>query len=299
MAGIPAAEVYLDAPLVRRLLARQCPHLADEHVEAFAQGWDNEIFAVGPSLLARLPRRQAAAALVANELLALPRLAPQLPLPVPVPVFAGCPQDGYPWPWTITPRLPGHRASDTPADGRGAAASGLAAFLAALHVPAQADAPVNPFRGVPLAARARDWEPRIREVAGETALAAWRRAAQAPGWPGAPVWLHGDLHPLNLLLHRDASMAAVVDFGDVCGGDPASDLAVAWLMFDAGDRQRFRAAAGLSAGYDRFVWWRAWAWGLGLAAVFSLASDNLPALAGIARHGLAEALADAEFSATG
>jgi aminoglycoside phosphotransferase (APT) family kinase protein len=292
VAGIPPAEVHIDATLVRQLLARQCPHLADEHVESFAHGWDNEMFAVGPDLLVRMPRRQASAALIDNEVLTLPRLAPRLPVPVPVPVFAGRPQAGYPWSWTIVPRLPGHRAADGAVPTRGAAVDGLAAFLVALHAAADPDAPQNPFRGVPLAARRESWAPRIRAVAGAAALAAWQRAAAAPTWPGGPVWLHGDVHPLNVLLHADGGLAGVIDFGDVCAGDPASDLAVAWLMFDADARARFQAACSLSGAYDEAVWTRAWAWALGLACVFSQASDDMPALAAIARHGLAETLGD-------
>ena len=295
MAGIPPAEVRLDAALVRRLLARQCPHLADDHVESFAHGWDNEIFAVGPGLLVRLPRRAAAAALVAHEVLALPRLAGRLPVPVPVPVFTGSPQRGYPWSWTVVPRLPGHRAVDTPVSGRATAADGLATFLLALHTPADADAPANPFRGVPLAARTSSWEAGIREIAGDAALARWRQHASGPEWPADGVWLHGDLHPLNLLLHADGGLAGVLDFGDVCAGDPAADLAVAWLMFDPPARARFRATCTLAGSYDEGVWARAWAWALGLACVFARASDDLPALASIARHGRQQVLADAEF----
>ena len=265
-------------------------------MEAFSNGWDNELFALGPGLLVRLPRRQAAAALIEHEIVFLRRLAPRLPIPVPVPVFAGRPAAGYPWRWTVVPRLPGRSAAGMPVAARAASAPGLAAFLTALLVPADADAPVNPFRGVPLAARADGWLPRIRAVAGEGALADWRRAAAAPTWSGAPLWLHGDPHPMNLLLGVDGGLNGVVDFGDICAGDPASDLAVAWLAFDAPSRARFRAQCNLSGIYDAAVWTRAWAWALGLAAVFAQSSDNMPALAGIARHGLTETLADAEFT---
>ncbi len=299
VADIPAAEVRIDVRLVTRLVAEQCPHLADPHVVAFGHGWDNDLFALGPDLLVRLPRRRAAAVLIDHEIAALPRIAPLLPTPVPVPVFAGRPAHGYPWRWTVVPRLPGHSAAGVPVAGRSAAAAGLADFLVALHVPAAADAPDNPFRGVPLAARAEQWGPRILRVAGERALADWHRAAAVPEWPGAPLWLHGDVHPMNLLLGADGGLRGVIDFGDVCSGDPASDLAVAWLMFDAGSRRCFRARCSLSGKYDAAVWARAWAWALGLAAVFQLSSDDLPQLAGIARHGLAETLADPEFSAAG
>ncbi|MGC3993797.1 MAG: aminoglycoside phosphotransferase family protein [Propionicimonas sp.] len=295
MPRIPAAEVSPDAALVRRLLADQCPHLADEHVEAFSHGWDNELFALGPDLLVRLPRRAAAAELIGHEILALPRLAPRLPVPVPVPVFAGRPGHGYPWPWTVVPRLPGHSATEVPVRDRAPAADGLAAFLVALHRPAEADAPVNPFRGVPLTARAADWGPRIRTVAGEDAWRRWQECAAAPAWSGPPVWLHGDPHSLNLLLHSDGTLAGVIDFGDVCAGDPAGDLSVAWLAFDAPARSEFQASCTRSGAYDGGAWGRAWAWALGLACVFALASDDMPALAAVARHGLAEALSDPPF----
>ncbi|HSK32290.1 MAG TPA: phosphotransferase [Propionicimonas sp.] len=296
MAEIPAAEVRIDAALVSRLLNDQCPHHADPHVEAFGNGWDNELFALGPDLLVRLPRRRAAAALIEHEIAFLPRLAPRLPVPVPLPVFAGGPAHGYPWRWTVVPRLPGRSAAHVPVAGRAAAATGLAAFLTALHRPAEADAPVNPFRGVPLAARAEGWPPRIRAVAGQAAVADWQQAAEAPVWSGAPLWLHGDPHPMNLLLGADGALTGVLDFGDICAGDPASDLAVAWLAFDAPARDRFRDECSRSDAYDAAIWTRAWAWALGLAAVFAQSSDNMPALAAIARHGLAETLADAEFT---
>lgn len=295
MANIPEAELVIDADLVSRLLAAQCPHLDDPHVEAFAHGWDNEIFALGPSLLVRLPRREAAAHLIEHEVAALPRLAPLLPAPVPVPVFAGQPSAEYPWCWTVVPRLPGTSAADRPPADRDAAAPGLAEFLAALHRPAPESAPANPFRGVPLAARQQGWEPRITQVAGDAAWERWQQAASAPEWVAGPVWLHGDPHPMNLLLHADGSLAGVIDFGDVCSGDPASDLAVAWLMFTPGARRTFRDEYTRLTGARPQLWSRAWAWALGLSAVFAQASDNLPALAGIAAHGLTQTLADPEF----
>ena len=296
MARIPAADLSIDAALVSRLVAEQCPHHADPHVEAFGHGWDNDLFALGPDLLVRLPRRQASAVLIEHEIAFVPRLAPRLPVPVPLPLFSGRPGSGYPWRWTVVPRLPGHSAADMPVERRARATDGLAGFLTAMHVPAEADAPVNLFRGVPLAARAEGWIPRIRAVAGEAALAHWQRAAAVPAWQGAPLWLHGDPHPMNLLLGADGGLTGVVDFGDVCAGDPASDLSVAWLAFDGPARARFRAQCSLSGTYDAAIWNRAWAWALGLAAVFSQSSDDMPALAGIARHGLAETLADGEFT---
>ena len=47
-------------------------------------------------------------------------------------------------------------------------------------------------------------------------------------WSGPPVWIHGDLHPCNLLV-TDGRLSAVLDFGNLTAGDPATDLSVAWM----------------------------------------------------------------------
>lgn len=299
MANIPGAEVHIDSEMVTALLRQQAPHLASLPVEPLAHGWDNEIFALGPGLLARFPRRRDAATLIEHEIACVPRLADRLPVRIPVPVHAGWPGLSYPWRWTVVPRLPGIVAAESTIAERGKAAAALAAFLVALHTPADSDAPHNMFRGVPLTDRAADLAPQIRTVAGATALAAWHRQVVAPNWPPPPAWIHGDLHPMNLLLGADHSLVGVIDFGDVCAGDPASDLAVAWLMFDATGREQFRSACTATGNYDSQVWGRAWAWALALSSAFSLASDDLPVLAAIADHGLAETLTDAEFGPLG
>lgn len=53
------------------------------------------------------------------------------------------------------------------------------------------------------------------------------------------MWLHGDLHPANVRT-ADGMVCGVIDFGDLCAGDPAYDLAAAWLLLpdDAADRYR-------------------------------------------------------------
>jgi aminoglycoside phosphotransferase (APT) family kinase protein len=123
-------------------------------------------------------------------------------------------------------------------------------------------------RGVPL--RTRDAAVRRRVERGlvpdgERALALWDRLVSTPAWTGPPLWLHGDPHPGNLVVSDDGSLAAVVDFGDLTSGDPATDLATAWLVLDAAGRERFRAALA-----DRYpigdpVWARARGWAMTMA----------------------------------
>ena len=68
--------------------------------------------------------------------------------------------------------------------------------------------------------------------------AVWDDAVAAPAWEGPPVWVHGDLHPANVVV-ADGTLAGVVDFGDLFAGDPAWDLAAAWVLLPAGAAARF------------------------------------------------------------
>ena len=273
----PAAEVDVDVPLVRALLRDQHPDLADLPLEVVADGWDNVIVRLGDLLAVRLPRRAAAAALIEHEQRWLPEIAQRVAaiVPVPDPVRTGRPALGYPWSWSIVRWLPG-----TPAGTRTGGvqvAETLAAFVDLLHVPAPEDAPVNPVRAVPLATRSDavltrlDAEdvPRARELA-----AVWRAAAALPAYAGPPVWVHGDLHPFNVLVEEAPSggtrLAAVVDFGDLTAGDPAVDLATAWLTLDREARRTFRAHVTA----DDDTWERARGWAVSIASSLSLSDDR-------------------------
>ncbi|MET1001735.1 MAG: aminoglycoside phosphotransferase family protein [Acidimicrobiia bacterium] len=289
---MPAAEVDIGPDLVRGLLTDQHPDLAGLPLVDVAHGWDNVIYRLGTELTVRIPRRAMSAALAEHELRWLPELAPRLPLPIPAPVRAGRPGRGYPWSWSVTPWFDGDIAARAEPDDFTAAGEALGLFVRALNQPAPSDAPVNPYRGVPLTERdavTRDRINLLGTAIDQTAVAAsWTASVNAPPWSGPPLWLHGDLHPANLLV-RDGRLAAVIDFGDITGGDPASDLAAAWMWLPAGVRPIFRAAAG---GADDDTWLRARGWALSHAlAVLHNAADN-PLMAGIGRATLDAVLVD-------
>ncbi len=242
--GTPAAEFAIDDALVSGLLADQHPDLARLPLRAVGEGWDNATYRLGDHLAVRLPRRAAAASLIAHEQTWLPRLADQLALPVPTPYRIGAPGLGYPWRWSVLPWLNG-----TPADQSEPSLSqarAFAAFLRSLHVPAPADAPTNPVRGVPLEQRARAVEERIHRLAGRTSLITpriteiWDAALNAP-IDVPPTWLHGDLHPRNVLVEHEV-ITGVIDWGDITSGDRATDLASIWMLF-AEPRARHDALA--------------------------------------------------------
>ncbi|WP_426592187.1 aminoglycoside phosphotransferase family protein [Cellulomonas sp. McL0617] len=284
----PVPEIDVTASLVRTLLDEQHPDLADLPLTWAGTGWDNAIWRLGGDLAARFPVRAVAAPLVEHEQAWLPVLAPLLPVDVPVPVRVGVPSSTYPWPWSVVRWFDAVPAHHTPVVDRSAWAADLAEVFLALHRPAPADAPVNPFRGSPVP---RD--PIVERLGtldlpdADRVLQRFRELADAPAWVGPPLWLHGDPHPANLLVH-DRALRAVIDFGDVTSGDPASDLSTAWLTFDADGRAAFRDRLGP----DEATWRRAQAWALHMAVVLMMHPVDHPMLAQIGRHGLAQALAE-------
>ncbi len=294
----PHAEVVVDATIVARLLAAQHPDLAELPLSLLGSGWDNVLFRLGDDLLVRVPRRYAAAALVEHEQRWLPELAPRLPVPVPVPVRVGRPGEGFPWHWTVARWLPGEPLASATITHPTALAEDLAAFLVALHQPAPPDAPLNPYRGVPLPARHE------RTMAGIEALRpadgvepaavarCWERLAATPPWDGPPQWLHGDLHPANVLV-AGGRLTAVIDFGDLTAGDPACDLAVAWMVFPPGTRAAMRRAY---PGLDDDTWTRARAWALALGVAYLQGADDDPVLHRLGRNTLRAVLDNADGS---
>lgn len=288
---MPAAEIDVSEGLVRSLLEEQHPDLADRPLRLAANGWDNVLFRVGEDLVARLPRRQMAVPLVEHEQRWLPQLAPHLPLPVPAPVRIGRPGAGYPWPWSICRWTEGESALVSPPADLGATALLLGRFLAALHRPAPPDAPANPYRGVPLGERTERTLAAIDElgdaVDGHRVRAVWEELLQLPAWDRPPVWVHGDTHPGNLVV-RDGRVVAVVDFGDLTAGDPASDLVVAWMLLPAEHRPAFRRAAG--ADDDPALWDRGRAWALAIGLSLLATSADNPPYRAMSRHTIDQVL---------
>ncbi|MEV0644860.1 aminoglycoside phosphotransferase family protein [Phytomonospora sp. NPDC050363] len=239
----------ITADLIRDLLRDQHPDLADHPLRLGARGWDNQLWRLGDDLAVRLPwATPSADALLRKEHTWLPALASRLPLPVPVPQRLGEPSERFPRPWLVTTWVPGEPADRAPATRAEESADALAAFLTALHLPAPAGAPAGRDRGTRSPDRAERFAGQLATAAErglvedpDAVRAVWEDAAAAPEWTGPPLWLHGDLHPANVLT-ADGTFCGVIDFGDLFAGDPAWDLAAAWILLPDGAVDRFHAA---------------------------------------------------------
>lgn len=290
-----ADEADVDEALVRRLLAAQAPpwaHLPLRPVEP--PGTDNVMVRLGEDLVVRLPRTAGAAAGLDKEQRIVPLLAAHLPVPVPVPVLAGVAQDGWPWPWSVSPWLPGSPPAPGSVDARVAGQLGdVVAALRALdtrrHAP---EGPLHSYRGDPLVERDADTRECLRQCGGLLDVvrvgAAWDRAVDVDEHRDAPVWIHADLQPGNLLVGPHG-LAAVLDWGLLALGDLAVDCLPAWSLLDARTRPAFRDRAGV----DEATWARGRGWALSLALVaLPYYVDTDARMAAWSRHAVAQVVDD-------
>ncbi|TCC42402.1 aminoglycoside phosphotransferase family protein [Kribbella speibonae] len=222
----------MDDELVRTLLKEHHPDLADLELKEVVGGWGNQMWRLGDDLAVRMPRFNQASEPLRREHQWVPSLAAQLPLSVPTPVRLCDPSDSFPRAWLITTWVHGEPADHAPITDP-AAADVLADFLKALHTEPPAGAPVSERSTL---APSPGWDEVQASVGrADEIRAVWDDALAAPKWDGAPVWLHGDLHPANVVV-ADGTLAGVVDFEEIGSGDPANDVAAAWILLPEPDR---------------------------------------------------------------
>lgn len=246
----PEAEVFIDAALVKKLLRNQHEQFAHLPVHIVEAGWDNVMARLGEDLAVRLPRRQVGDLRIRTEQKWLPYLASQLPLPVPEPINFGVPCAAYPYHWSLQKWLPGIAADMAPLmDGE---ADVLADFLQTLHaLPVPDGLGENPNRSEPLRRRDREVRDMMAILERDTdlitpaILQAWDAALAAPiDLP--PCWIAGDIHARNVLVQA-GKISAMIDWGDMCRGDPATDLSSIWALLETGaSRRRAEARYGMS-----------------------------------------------------
>lgn len=246
----PDAEIEVTTKLVRRLLDSQHSDLINLPVQIMEAGWDNVMIKLGENLALRLPRRQVAEPLILTEQKWLPKLAPLLPVLIPRPIRIGYPESFYPFHWSVLNWLPG-QASDLSAPDAGEAKT-LANFLTALHaIPLPLDPPKNTGRDCPLEAKKVDTERRMLSLSKQTnwvtdaVKATWHNGLDAMN-DLPKSWIAGDIHARNVLV-EGGKITAFIDWGDMCAGDPATDLSSIWgLLNDKAARGSAQKIYGMS-----------------------------------------------------
>jgi aminoglycoside phosphotransferase (APT) family kinase protein len=252
-------EVVVDEALARRLIGERFPELRVGTMRLLGEGWDSTAWLVDGEWVFRFPRREVVIPGFRRELEALPRLAPELPLPIPVAVHLGEPSEDFGWPWAGSRFLPGRELAEAaPGEPRRVGhGRTLGRFLRTLHdidpagiTVAGSPLPVDPVRRADMPCRVARTE---AQVAALERLGLWRAPASLQPMlerarrldpAGTLTVAHGDLHVRHLLVSDAGDLAGVIDWIDVCRADPAIDLPLYWGYLTPGGRAAFHEEYG-------------------------------------------------------
>jgi len=248
---------------VETLVREQFPQWAHLPITpVFLSGWDNRTFHLGSEMTVRLPSAERYIHQVQKEQEWLPKLAAYLPVSIPKPLAMGRPSETYPWHWSIYKWIEGKNADTLKPDELHKFAAEIAGFLMALQsIPNQGSPVPGPFRR---GASPKYYDAQTREAVAalkdtidpEGAITTWE-AAISSEWEKDPVWVHGDFSAGNILV-KNGKLAAVIDFGSCCVGDPACDLVIAWMLLTETARATFKKKLNL----DNETWARARGWAI-------------------------------------
>ncbi|MGW8482002.1 aminoglycoside phosphotransferase family protein [Microbacterium sp. NPDC055903] len=260
-----AASEEITPSLVRSLVSEQFPEWSELPIRPVdVQGWDNRTFRLGDRMTVRLPSADGYVPGLVREEQTLALLDSRFRVAIPRVVATGAPSAAFTRPWSVREWIEGRTFAAVETPERERAISGVGDALRQLQACDTAGGPwaggASAYRGCHVSAVAEEVPDRLslldsRRADGCRAL--WD-AAVATVWTGPPVWVHGDVAPGNMLFDDDGRLAALIDFGQTCVGDPACDLAFAWLSCSPHERELLRARLEL----PEDAWLRGAAWAL-------------------------------------
>lgn len=241
----------------RAAILENFPGFSLERLDYLAEGWDSLVCLVNDRLIFRFPKRPEVAARLDLETRLLPELAPRLPLAIPHFTYIAKPASrNFPYLFVGYQALPGLAQPDWP-DEVGEAGwwkAPLADFLTALHAfPVERARQLGVLEqnftrpgepGGPWRDSLEEFYSAVRERISPL-LSDERQERVAAYFEDfldddrhfrfAPVLLHADLFEDHVLLDpATRTVTGIIDFGDVCLGDPAYDVTPAVLPFYKG-----------------------------------------------------------------
>jgi aminoglycoside phosphotransferase (APT) family kinase protein len=267
-----AASEEITSSLVRSLVSEQFPRWSELPIRPVeVQGWDNRTFRLGDRMTVRLPSTDGYVAGLVREEHTLAVLGPSFRVAIPRVVATGAPSAEFNRPWSVREWIEGHTFTAVDTRRRESAISSVGDALRELQACDTAGGPwagsASAYRGCHISVVGEDVQGRLPLLARDQAKAcrALWDAAVATVWTDPPVWVHGDVAPGNMLFDSSGQLTALIDFGQTCVGDPACDLAFAWLSCSSRERDRLRERLDL----PEDAWLRGAAWALWKALISS------------------------------
>lgn len=251
------AEQIIEPPMALQLIKEQFPELTPKNIRLLGAGWDNTAFIIDEELIFRFPRREIALPLLEAEWLALPKLAPRLPLPIPIPKWKGSATSNFQWPFIGYRMIAGFTAcyANLTENERASLAEPIAQFLATLHATPRSDiAPChipgenqNRIDGILLTSRIKM---NVKELSllglleNKKQLEHIVENLQHFRRPDSSSVVHGDFYVRHLLVDQGHHLVGVIDWGNIHLGDPAIDLAIAHTFLPLKAHRSFIEAYG-------------------------------------------------------
>lgn len=215
-----------DDKTAQTIVARQFPELDTSDMSRLGEGFDCLAFKVG-SWVFRFPRRPFGVRTLSTEAVVLPQLG--------MDVLLGKPEPEFPYLFLGTRFQPGVPLDEYEGP-RTKLAQMLGAELARIHhLPVPEGTPPDPVGKFEMPRRRKQIEERLGSI---------------PSWvPTTPpthleIFAHGDVHCRHIYVSPEGELEGLIDWGDLCTGHPAIDLACAWAYFDPEDRLEFWRAYG-------------------------------------------------------
>ncbi len=267
-----AASEEITSSLVRSLVSEQFPRWSQLPIQPVeTQGWDNRTFRLGDRMAVRLPSADGYVAGLVREEQTLAALGSSFRVAIPRVLATGVPTAAFNRPWSVREWIEGHTLTAVETRERESAINSLGDALRELQACDTVRAPwagsASAYRGCHVSVVGEEIQGRLslldrRQAEGCRAL--WD-AAVATVWTEPPVWVHGDVAPGNVLFDSSGHLAALIDFGQTCIGDPACDLAFAWLSCSSRERDLLHECLEL----PEDAWLRGAAWALWKALISS------------------------------
>jgi len=230
----------------RAVIREQTP-IAARTVAEFGRGADSVAYLVDDGWVVRFPVVDEARETLRRELALLPMLAPTLPVAIPTVEHVG--RRGDELLFAAYRRLPGEpltpgRFASLAATAQDEVLAQIAATLGALHAFPIADASsagVRPelLKGAYHEAQ-RALPQAVESVLDRTDAARLTDALRSYEGDRTVALLHADIKPAHLLVDG-GRVSGLIDWGDVCLGDPDFDLAVIAMFFGQGFLERLLA----------------------------------------------------------
>lgn len=260
-----AASEEITSSLVRSLVSEQFPQWSELPIRPVeVQGWDNRTFRLGDRMSVRLPSADGYVAGLVREEHTLAILGSGLRVAIPRVLATGAPSSTFDRPWSVREWIEGHTLPAVEPRDRESAIGSVGDALRELQACDTVGGPwagsASAYRGCHVSAVGEEIQGRLPLLSrrhAEGCRALWD-AAVATVWTGPPVWVHGDVAPGNMLFESGGRLAALIDFGQTCVGDPACDLAFAWLSCRSRERDRLHDRLEL----PEDTWLRGAAWAL-------------------------------------